>query len=288
MTPPPCRSSGGSTISVARRAQALAVVALWICLALPASVRASESVRLYASFSPNRAGASTTIIFGFTVAGSDGQVPSPLRSVDLHLPGGIGLARNTLGTAICEPVHLYAYGPHGCPLNSHLGYGTALAEVPYGPKTVQERAAVYAYRGLPEHDHITILFFAEGWSPVFADLVFPGQILGDASPFSGRINTEVPTVPSLPGGPNVSVVQFQSTFGPRNLTYERAAHGELEYFRPRGVTLPTICPSGGYPFAADFAFEDGTRLTARTGAPCPRRSTTRRRTHKHRARTASP
>lgn len=260
-----------------RRQQRLALcsagVALALCsgLALATSASAAQKVNLFASFSPNRPGVSTTITFGFTVTGLNGQVPSPLQGVDLHLPGGIGLARNTLGTAICEPIYLFAHGPNGCPANSRVGYGMAIAEVPYGPKAVQERATVDAYRGTPEAEHITILFFAEGWTPVFADLVFPGQLLEDKAPFSGRINTVVPLVPSLPGGPNVSVVQFQSTFGPRNLPlYEREVNGEIEHFHPRGVTVPLTCPPGGYPFAGDFSFEDGTHLTAHTTVPCAR------------------
>jgi hypothetical protein len=237
-------------------------------LASPVATQAAQRVHLSASFSPDRPGVSTTITFGFAVTSSTGGVPSPLEGLDLHLPGGIGLARNTLGTAICEPVYLYANGPTGCPRNSKVGYGTALAEVPYGPLSVREQAAIYAYRGAAEGEHLTILFFAEGWTPVFADLVFPGQLLGDSAPFSGRINTQVPLVPSLPGGPNVSIVRFQSTFGPKNLIYDREVNGELVHFHPRGVTVPRSCPARGYPFAGDFSFEDGSKLTVHTSVPC--------------------
>jgi hypothetical protein len=243
-------------------------VALCMGLALPASAPASQNVNLFASFSPNRPRSSTTVTFGFTVASPTGQVPSPLEGIDLHLPAGIGLARNTLGTAVCEPIYLFAHGPTGCPPNSRVGYGLIIAAVPYGPLAVQEEATVDAYRGSPEGEHITLLFFAEGWTPIFADLVFPGQLLEDKAPFSGRLDTKVPLVPSLPGGPNVSVVRFQSTFGPKDLLYEREVNGEIEHFRPRGVTVPATCPPGGYPFAGDFSFEDGTHLTAHTSVPC--------------------
>ena len=144
-----------------------------------------------------------------------------------------------------------------------------MAEVPYGPIVVREPAAVYAYRGETEHEHLTILFFTEAMHPVYAALVFPGELLLETGPFSGSINTAVPLIPSLPGGPNVSVVQLQSTFGPAHLLYEREAHGELVTYRPRGVIVPRVCAAGGYPFAADFAFEDGSHITAHTTAPCP-------------------
>jgi len=251
-----------------------------LALALAASTQASQKVDFFADFSPNRPGASTTVTFGFSITSTNGQAPSPLLDVDLHLPTGIGLGRNTLGTAICDPTYLYAYGPGGCPTNSAVGYGTALAVVPYGPRLVQEQATVHAYRGMPEAEHITILFLAEGLTPVFADLVFPGQLEEDSGPFGASINTEVPLVPSLPGGPNVSVVRFQSTFGPKHLIYEREVNGELQRFRPRGVTIPVTCPRGGYPFAADFSFEDASHISARTTVPCAQSAKSRlHRTH---------
>jgi hypothetical protein len=268
------------------RAVAVAVT-LGICLTLPAGTRASESAQLFASFNPDVSNASTTISFGLSIAGSSG-VPSPLRSVDLQLPANIGLGRLTLGTAICEPAELYEEGPEGCPANSRVGYGTALAEVPYGPEVVQEQASVYAYRGNTEHERITILFFTEASAPVSADLVFPAQIVEDRPPYSESINTEVPLVPSLPGGPDVSVVRFQSTFGPKNLVYEREVNGELVSYKPRGVTVPSTCPRGGFPFAAELSFEDGSHVTARSTAPCPRGRLRAMHDHKPRVRRGRP
>jgi len=268
---PACHDPDYMSLWKRRKPPAVAcTLVLCLLLVLPTLARASEHVQLSASFDPNRPRVSTTIAFAFTITGSEGQIPPPLRNVDLHLPGEIGLGRTTLGTAICEPVYLYEEGPEGCPANSHVGYGTALAEVPYGPEIVQEHAAVYAYRGNSEHEHITILFLAEARAPVFADLVFPGQILEDKPPYSASIDTEVPLVPSLPGGPDVSVVQFQSTFGPQHLIYEREeANGEVQLYKPRGVSVPPVCPRGGFPFAADLSFADGSHITAHASAPCP-------------------
>jgi hypothetical protein len=239
----------------------------------PVGAGAAEEAHLTSSFSPSTPGASTTITFGFTISNPEGGVPSPLSGVDLHLPAGIGLGRTNLGLAICDPYFLYEEGPNACPANSHIGYGTATAEIPYGPEIVQEQAEVFAYRGQQEGQSQTILFFAEGWYPVFADLVFPGQLLEDSNPFGGRINTNVPPIPSVPDGPNVSVVHVQSTFGPSHLTYYRRVHGKNVAFHPRGVTVPATCPAGGYPFAADFSFEDGNHLTAHTTVPCPHATT---------------
>lgn len=263
-----------------RRTGWAAALAVVICVLAttftPAGAGASQTVHLYASFTPDRPGASTTITFGFTVSSHNEPAPSPLLGVDLHLPAGIGLGHTTLGTAVCEPKGLYEQGPEGCPPNSRLGYGSALAEVPYGPEVVQEHATIDAYRGATVEEHAVILFFAEGWRPVFAHIIFPGLLLEGNGPFSGSIDTQVPLVPSLPGGPNVSVVQFQSTFGPKNLNYFRETNGELVPYKPRGVTVPALCPRSGYPFAGDFSFEDGTHQTVYATAPCPAAKATRR------------
>jgi hypothetical protein len=249
--------------------QALAA-ALVLCVCAPTVAAASQSVRLDAGFSPNRLGAPTTISFAFAITGSGGQPPSPLMSVDLHLPAGLGLATTTLGLAVCEPQALLVNGPAGCPNNSRVGYGKATAEVPYGPEVVREEVGVNAFLGHQEGEHLTILFFAEGWEPVFAQIVFPGQILEDRGLYSGRLNTTVPLIPSVPEGPDVSVTRFRSTIGPSHITYYREIGGRMEPFKPRGATVPAHCPSGGFPFAADFAFQDGTHATARHTVACPR------------------
>ncbi len=85
-------------------AAALAVVLCVLAATLtPAGAGASQTVHLYASFTPNRPGVSTTITFGFTVSSHDEPAPSPLLGVNLHLPAGIGLGHTTLGTAVCNP-----------------------------------------------------------------------------------------------------------------------------------------------------------------------------------------
>jgi hypothetical protein len=257
---------------IARYTAALALCATTIAFALPAPARATQTVQLHTSFSPDTPGASTTITFSFTIAASDGGVPSPLLGLDLHLPAGLGIARNSLGLATCQPEGLYIEGPEGCPANSRVGFGSALAEIPYGPEIVRETASVYAYRGESEHsEDITILFFTEALHPVFAALVFPGTLSAETGLYSASLDTEVPLIPSVPDGPNVSVVRFQSTFGPQNLIYSRTVDGRTVYFHPRGVSVPRSCPPGGYPFAADFRFEDGSAQTVHSTAPCPTR-----------------
>ena len=80
----------------------------------------------------------------------------------------------------------------------------------------------------------------------------------------------MPLVTSVPGGPDVSIVNVQATIGPSHLTYYRTVHGRPVPFKPRGVAVPERCPHGGFPFAAQFTFADASRTSASTTVPCPR------------------
>jgi hypothetical protein len=73
------------------------------------------------------------------------------------------------------------------------------------------------------------------------------------------------------GGPDVSIVSVQATIGPSHLTYYKHVHGRLVPFSPRGVSVPERCPRGGFPFAAEFTFQDGSSASAQTTVPCPPR-----------------
>jgi hypothetical protein len=87
--------------------------------------------------------------------------------------------------------------------------------------------------------------------------------------FGSQLATNVPLVTSVPGGPDISIVSVTSTIGPSHLTYYRHVHGQLVAFHPRGVSVPERCPRGGFPFAAQFRFEEGGSASATTTVPCP-------------------
>jgi hypothetical protein len=256
---------------VASRARITPVIAaLALCASAPAGAQAAQTVRLETSFNPNRPGARTTIEFGFHVHSTiPRRAPSPVTDVDLHLPAGLGLATSTLGLANCDPQALIAGGVAGCPANARIGFGSAIVAVPAEGEPVEETGSLTALVGPPNSEHLEVLFYAEGHSPVFAQLVFPGRLLEDNPPFSGRLDTTIPPIPTWPGGPDVAVTSMTSTIGPRGLTYYRHTRGEIVPFRPRGIVVPARCPRGGFPFRADITFMDGTHQTATSAVPCP-------------------
>ncbi len=240
-----------------------------LCSAAPARAT-TEISSLNASFTPNRLGASTTIGFSFHLATAEGLAPSPLTDIDLQMPAGMNYTTTTLGLSICQPSVLQLQGPAGCPANSRLGFGSALVEVPFGAGGGQEIPEIQAVAGPSPNGNLVVLFYANGLYPISAQLAFSGEVLPDRGRFGSQLATTVPLVASVPYGPDVSITSVKATIGPKGLTYYRTVHGRRVPFVPRGVQVPERCPRSGFPFAARFAFQDGTSTTARTTVPCPR------------------
>jgi hypothetical protein len=252
------------------RSALLATLAAAVLCCLPSAAQAiSEDATLHASFQPDRLGAGTTIGFSFHLATSDGTAPPPLTALDLRMPAGINYTRTTLGLALCKPAVLLARGAGGCPANSRLGYGSAFVEVPFGTGAGHEIPEVQAFSAPSPKGNLVVLFYANGLEPISAQLAFSGEVLPDTGSFGSRLDSMIPLVTSVPGGPDVSIVTVTATIGPQHLTYYKRVHGRRVAFHPRGVSVPERCPTGGFPFAAAFAFQDGSSTTARTSVPCP-------------------
>jgi hypothetical protein len=243
-------------------------LALWISLA--ATAPAAQSVKLNVSLTPEQLGADTTIAFAFQITSPDKQVPPPLTDVDLLYPANLGLITSGLGLSTCSRAELEDKAD--CPPDSLMGYGSALAEIPIGPETVDETAQITTWMApINEEGHLGLLFLAKAEDPVAAELIFTSVILGASAPFGGAMTTAIPIVPSLPDAPDVSVTQLRSTLGPMHITYYQHFHGKTTAYHPQGIRLPRSCPHGGFPFAATFAFLNGTHAQAHTAVPCPRR-----------------
>jgi hypothetical protein len=179
-----------------------------------------------------------------------------------------------LGLSTCSRAELEAHA--GCPPDSLMGYGRALAEIPLGTETISENARITTWMAPIEDGHLGLLFLAQGKAPVAAEIIFTSLILNARVPFGGSVATTVPIIPGIPEAPDVSVTELSSTLGPMNITYYQRFHGKTTAYHPQGIRLPHTCPHGGFPFAATFAFQDGShaRATARVSCPAHQSSTT--------------
>jgi hypothetical protein len=251
--------------------RALFIAALVVCACAPASGQAAQRVAFKLHFVPNRPGGSTTVVSEILVSTSTGRVPSPVTSVSVHLPSGIGLAGSELGLSTCSIAMMEFAGPEHCPANSMIGQGSALSEVPFGPVIVREGASITAYLTQPVEGHTSMLFYADAETPVSAQIIFPAVLLPARKPLgSAFLNTLVPITPTLPLAPDVSVVRIRTVLGPLHLTYYKWVHKRKVPYHPVGILIPAHCPVGGFRFSATLSFLDGSTSTGRSVVPCPR------------------
>ncbi|HEY7951555.1 MAG TPA: hypothetical protein VID70_01115 [Solirubrobacteraceae bacterium] len=238
--------------------------------ALSAPARATQTAKLTAGFSPYRLGHSTTVKLGLEigVAGESDGLPSPVTRFQMRIPANLELIGSSLGLSICHPEELLANGPDGCAADARLGLGSARIKVPVGPEPVAEAASMEAEMGPPVGEEIGVLLYAEAGSPVAAQLIFPGILAGGTSQ---SLSTAVPLIPSLPGAPYISMVSMKLSLGPEGLTYFKTVHGRTVPYRPEGIALPARCPRGGFRFASNLQFADGSSASAKSTVPCPPR-----------------
>ncbi len=259
-----------------------ALTTMFVCLDLAATASATQSVKLNASFTPYRLGARATIALSMRIEAPAGQLPSALSEVEVRYPQNLGFALSGLGLDVCSRAMLEAAGTSGCPADSIMGRGSATAELRFGPQLVTEDASIAIARAPDQEGHIALLLYASGPSPVDTQILSPAQLLPTSPPFGGRLNMELPIIPSVPGAADVAIVALAVTIGPQGLTYYERAEGATLAYTPEGIPLPLTCPRGGFPFAATFSFLDGSHAESRTTLPCPRPRSPSRRRRAHR------
>lgn len=249
-----------------RRVAALALLLLG--LGQGSAAAQGTTATLSASFNPLKLGRRTTLDFGFTFSGPTGQVPPPLTQIELLYPNELGIGISGLGLATCTSAALEVSGLAGCPPDSVMGHGIVLTAVQIGATRVSETAPVTILRAPYKESHIALLFYAEGTKPVSTTVIFSGLLLPASTPFGGQVNIGVPLVPTLPGAPDISVIQMHATLGPQGVIYFEKVGGATLAFHPRGILLPARCPRTGLQFAASFAFADGSHTSAHTVVRC--------------------
>ncbi len=210
------------------------------------------------SFSPDKLGAKAAFTFTVHFAGGELGVPSPVRRAVVHFPAGLTLDVPKLKS--CSKARLQARGARGCPAQSQIGTGRALADVHAGSSVESEEAAISVFVGPPQGANPTIEILGQGYSPLDERVVITATALLDNPPYGEKLVMSVPAIPTIPLEPNASAVSFSVTVG------GKAAR---KHHNPNTVLLPTSCPTGGFPFAAEFTYENGFTSTSAATVPCP-------------------
>jgi hypothetical protein len=237
-------------------------IALTLCIAQAAPAVAETAVSettatIKTSFSPDRLSAKAAFTFTVHFSGGEFGAPSPLRKAVLHLPPGLRM--NIPSLRDCTRAHLQARGASGCPARSQIGSGHALADVHAGSELEREEATVWAFLGPLQNGNPTIEILGQGYTPLDERVVVTGAVLPDQAPYGEELVMSVPSIPTIPLEPDASMVSFSLTIGGMRFK----AHN------PNTVVVPSRCPAGGFPFAADFTYADGSTSATTTTVPCP-------------------
>jgi hypothetical protein len=217
----------------------------------------ATSATITPSLSPDRFGARASLTLTIHYVGGEFDVPSPVRRSVLRLPAGMSLDVPSLHS--CSVARLRTRGAGGCPARSRLGAGYALVEAREGSQTIVEYVALSAFLGPPDNLVPTFEILAQGDTPVQESLVLTGSVLLGNAPYGEALVMSIPPIPTLPDESDASIVTLSLTVGAgRRRTGDRNA-----------VLVPFTCPAGGFPFATEFTYADGSDGEALARVPCP-------------------
>lgn len=248
----------------------LALVCLGVGLSPPAAAGAAPLVSLHASFHPKVPGQSTTIGMTIRIAANGTVVPPPLLAAQLRYPAGLDVQLSGLGIQACPLAALEALGPGGCPPDSLMGRGRAIAEVPIKGQAIRETARIAIVRAAERDGHLALMLVAYEEPALSAQIVLSATLLPADGPYGGLLAIHVPLVTTFPEGPDVSVTEIKLVLGPKHLRYRERVHGRLVHYEPGGIKLPGKCGRAGFRFAVKLSFLDGSKASGRTAVGCPR------------------
>ncbi|HWX86808.1 MAG TPA: hypothetical protein VNX67_01395 [Solirubrobacteraceae bacterium] len=222
-------------------------------------------------FSPNRLGVKgrLQLTIRFSEDGSEG-VPSPVRRSVLRMPAGLGIEIPHLRS--CSIVRLRALGASGCSAQSELGRGHALAEAVAGSQLITENISLWLFLGPFHNLEPTIEILGRGFTPFDERVVLTGTIAFDKAPFGEDLVLSIPPIPTVPLEPDASILTMSLTVGTSIPKGTGTSTGAGANAQANTIVLPPACPAGGFPFAADFTYADGSSNSALAKAPCPGRS----------------
>lgn len=236
----------------------MAVLALTICAGLAGAAQAETVASIAPSLSPNRLHTKASLTFTMRFSGGAYGVPTPVNKSVVRFPAGLTLDIPHLSS--CPAARLRARGASGCPARSQIGHGHALVETHAGTENITEEATLWAFLGPPHNLQPTFEILAQGYTPLYERKVFTGIVLPTDAPYGEELQMSIPPIPTLMFEPDASIVTFTLTIGP-------AGHHRI-----RGATTvltPSSCPAGGFPFAAETTYADGSTNNALTTTPCP-------------------
>jgi hypothetical protein len=221
-----------------------------------AAAQTSETIT--PSLAPDRLRAKGALTLTIRYAGGDRGVPSPVRRSLFKLPAGLGLDIPTLRS--CGAARLRSRGASGCPRQAKIGSGQALVEALAGSQLITEHIALSIFLGPLRNFQPTFEVLGEGRTPLQKRVVFSGSVTPDHAPYGEELQLDIPPIPTLPLEPDASIAALTLTVGTRSHPPGHKANT---------VVVPTSCPVGGFPFAAETTYADRSTGDTLATAVCP-------------------
>ncbi len=222
---------------------------------------------LTSSFSPDRLGARGALTFAVRYGDGEPDVVSPMgrtsvplavRKLVVRFPAGMGLDIPNLNA--CTARRLRAHGARGCSAASRVGGGYAITKVHAGTQILSERIRLRAFVGPLHNGQSTLEILAQGYTPLGETLVFGGEMRFGRAPYGEELVLRVPPIHTLPAAPDAAPVLFSLTLGVSTHRLARSANT---------VIVPSHCPAGGFPFASESTYADGSVGRAAATVLCP-------------------
>lgn len=255
---------------------ACAGLAAALALAVPAIAASSTTMKVGVGLNPYKLGAPTHITFRVTNVTADGSLPQPLTQI-VGLIGAPASAVDVRGFPTCDAAVLQQKGPSGCPRASLGGRGTANLGAVIGGTTISEPATLTAFLAKTQPgDLATLNIYGNGTAPISEQLVFPLHIQRGSGPYGIKLVSDVPTIPTVPGGPDASTISFNITLGgSRRVRVTKRVHKHGRTVKRKvtmidtGITLPKACPRGGFKGVGQETFADNSQTSTNVTVPCP-------------------
>lgn len=239
------------------------------CVCLPATTYAAQTLSVHMRFAPNRLGSPTSLAVSAVFESTTSEPPSPISKLIFYAPRGMKIDAHGAGT--CTAEILEDRGPHGCPADSKVGFGSGIGLFPIAGEILHARYTLDFFFAPKEDGRIVLLAYVEANSPAQMELVLEAKQIRAPKPYGLGFEVNVPPIMILPDAPDASVERVSFTVGAKNAAFYKHVKGKRKLVHVMGIVEPRKCPKGGFPTEAIVQFADETSLTVNPTIPCPRR-----------------
>ncbi len=234
------------------------LLTLAVCASPVSAAQSSTTATIRPILSPDRLGAEGALRLTINYLSNESAVPLPVSGTVLRFPAGLGVEIPHLRS--CSLTRLRAQGPKACPPQSLLGHGHAIAEAQAGSQIISEGIDLTLFVGPFHNLQPTFEILGQGYTPFDERVVLTGTVRPDNPPYGEDLVLSIPPIPTLPLEPDASILSMSLTVGTVKPRHPITVNT---------IVVPPSCPTGGFPFAAEFTYADGSTSSALASAACP-------------------